>query len=322
MTPLLDDHFCDEPTVQPSQSEQRLMDWNADLKPVGVSQEFLVQEISESTAETQRFRAMLKMRQDQLAQRLETDWDDEMRMAVERIVVELDYNPPLAVQKLMMTPHGCDWMIDAWRRIAAYLEDKQKLTDIEWTVGLNLLGTPKAIRNHSKIWNATTNVTKTAAAQIAALEDRKASRLPFDARDRQNAISGQSLAFAETDEIKAIRKELAASEKRMKWAWSRLKESQREARKLAKTSVPQPVMEVTPVEVVKPVETPLKLSTPVRVGPALVDALPVEEPVKLAKPELPAVPTSAQIQPGVVVQSAEVKWVGAGPIGTNVPRTT
>ncbi len=277
-----------DPSISQEQAlAQRTLLWTAALNPTDAFQTWLVQELCESTLDTETLRTKLNVTRNRLANELAVDWDDQRMIAIERLVADLDDNPALVVRQLRMTPHGCDWMIDRWQRLAGIYDRKFTFHTSEQILALNLLGTPTELRGYSSELNSKTKVKDLIEAQLAALADRRASRVAFDAAQRQIAVSGQGLALEETDEMVQIRKELATSEKRTRWAWARLAESRRASKSTAKNEVEA---ETTPEA--KPIKTFSALVSPVEVGPALTDAMPSEPELK-AEPQHPdTIPTS------------------------------
>ena len=74
------------------------------------------------------------------------------------------------------------------------------------------------------------------------------SRMAFDDAERQNAITGEGMALEKIEAVIVIRKELALSEKRTKWAWSRLSESRKAAKAAFKTQIEEPDNKTNPID--------------------------------------------------------------------------
>ena len=140
--------------------------------------------------------------------------------------------------------------------------------------------------------------------------------MAFDDAERQNAITGEGMALEKIEAVIVIRKELALSEKRTKWAWSRLSESRKAAKAAFKTQIEEPDNKPNPID-----EIPTPESSPYEPNPIDETQTPESPPYK-PNPiyEIPT-PESSPCKPNPIdeIQTPESSPYKPNPIAKNGP---
>lgn len=322
--------------------DSRIASWTAVFQPSDAYQEYLVKEYVECTIEKERIREELKVTRTKLANRLETDWDSRRRIDVEMLANQLDRKPGLVREQLMMTTHGCGWMLNCWTRLLAKWNRDQKFDSKELGLAYDLLGIPHALRGYVEDFDVHNDLKARILEQIEALKDRMAARAGIDEIDKRAAISGQSMLLEKMDEIVDLNEKLEAAIKAERWFATRLNAVRRESKRtqtnetpsikengeVVEIQTPEPNIPAITGEVVtgepiileqSGILDELKHSSAIDVGRLMVDAMPTPLVDAIPTPDepprvVPQFPLATNIHPfamqNVVCSPGEAKWVG------------
>lgn len=330
--------------------DARISAWTEAFKPSDAYQEYLVKEYAECTLEKEQIKAQLKTTRAKWARQMELDWDAYQRLEVAKLGNQLKKNPGVIREKLLLSFHGCAWMIDCWTRLLAKWERFRTFTSGELTLAYDLLGIPVELRGYVEDFHVEHDLTAKMKAEIDALKDRKASRVGINQIERRAAVSGQGMLLDKVEEIVHLNKQLESAIKQehrlTSWLTSARRDSQRDgmaAESQATNDVKtgylpssidtitssidttesccaeaDPLIEIEtlqsePLNEIEPVPSEPLSSQSVEVGPALADAIqPEARNISFAHNVEFRRPTldQAAVYQRVVDNSAEAKWVG------------
>ena len=137
--------------------QQRALECYEGLKPKDSYQGWIVDQVAILTVRVDRCERMERRARDKVSLRACLTWDDDRRLeAIRPRRNRLASNPSEIVEVLRRTPHGCDWLIDRWSRLADAAGDSGAWTDEQARLALDLLATPSAFRDGRKPWASPT----------------------------------------------------------------------------------------------------------------------------------------------------------------------
>ncbi len=121
-------------------------------------------------------------------------WDDDRRQEVEELADKLSKRPALICGRLKRTRQGVEWMIERWRALGQILDRKGEWTESQTALALDLLGTPRELRDDQPVLDDPATLV---AREIALLERRKSASLDaLDEHERSAAEAGLALTLS------------------------------------------------------------------------------------------------------------------------------
>jgi hypothetical protein len=207
----------------------RAAEWHSSLKPSNPYELWLVHRIAVASIRIERCEWLERERRKRLADRALDDWEEDRRIAAERLGANLAHDPCAVALALQQTSQGCDWLLERWHGLVRSLDYDGGWTDDQRRLALDLLGIARELRDgimplvpeHDKeaLW-----VRKSAVRQeIRRLERRRAEVL--EARDlaEQRAVVAGEVAEADP-ELALLRRYEGACHRSQQWALKQLKE--------------------------------------------------------------------------------------------------
>lgn len=222
----------------------RLALWTPELRPVGAYQIWLVGEIVAHSVRIELCQKQEAAIREHEANRALLSWDADRRTEAEEVGAKLAKAPSRIARVLAQTSQGCDWLIRRWEALARVLEAGGTWDDPQRRLALDLLGTPKELRDAPSPITAQCEDSDAARlalarAEVARLEARKADALDeLEARERSFAEVGFRPNFSRA--MLQVRRHEAASVRRMNWAHAELRKAQRQG---SPAAAPAPVVE-------------------------------------------------------------------------------
>lgn len=199
-----------------------------------------------------------------LGYRASVSWEADRRRAAAELARQLSRAPSLTVCRLEATRQGAEWLINAWRGLAAMLEENATWDETQTARACDLLGVPLEFRD-GDFTRRFGPPAEVAAREIARLETfRTEALVPLDERERQACMAGVELEPNRF--LNAIRRHEAAQFRRFKLIQGRLRSSPRPLAAAAETA-PSPV-----VPIVAPAPRSLPPATPPPAEPEPVDS--------------------------------------------------
>src|SRR4051812_24990247 len=106
---------------QQEQLRERMVDWEAELRPEGAYQRWLAEQAVAASLRVDLCRQHEDAWRFRQSRRAGACWDADRRLEVEWLAQELPKRPALVALQLRQTPQGCDWMLSRWRALAESL---------------------------------------------------------------------------------------------------------------------------------------------------------------------------------------------------------
>jgi hypothetical protein len=204
---------------------ERFNGWNSSLKPGNAYEMWLAEVMAIET-----IRVDSGLRHDLVLRQLQTHrarvcWDDDRRLDAEELGAQLSGKPELFGHQLKRTAQGCEWLVERWRTLAAIVQDGKEWTTAQRSMALDLLGAPRELRDVATPLDSCQEPAAISArieAEVARLQKRKADFLDeLDERERTAAELG--LGTEVSKPLALVRRYLAASMRRVQWAWDQFK---------------------------------------------------------------------------------------------------
>jgi hypothetical protein len=99
--------------------EERLPEFEAELRPEGPAQRALVRAVAAATVRIERCRREEEQWRDHRAQRAASHWDHDRQAEAREQAAMLPLKPALTLRKLRQTLQGAQWLRQAWTDLAA-----------------------------------------------------------------------------------------------------------------------------------------------------------------------------------------------------------
>jgi hypothetical protein len=193
------------------------------LRPKDNYQGWIVDQVAVLSVRVDRCSRMERRARDKVCLRACLTWDDDRNLEAISLGNRLASNPSEIVEVLKRTPHGCDWLIDRWSRLADAARDSSTWTDEQARLALDLLAVPSAFRSGRKPWAAKGGVEAApgddlvafAARQVEELKRRREVALELDEVERALAVA--DLSNGTDPEVRRIRRYEAGLHRQIKW---------------------------------------------------------------------------------------------------------
>ncbi|HEV3164818.1 MAG TPA: hypothetical protein VGZ22_12385 [Isosphaeraceae bacterium] len=296
---------------------ERLGQWLSSLKPCNGYEMWLAEQVAIESVRVdtgQRDQIVLRGLQ---VHRAQTCWDEDRRLAAEELALRLSRAPAVVSRQLRRTPQGCDCLLERWQLLEQILVDEGSWDDAQRSLALDMLGLPGELRGRSALGGDGADALENCRAVIhREIDDltRQRDALRNDHDDRERSAAELGLATPPSKPLEISRRYLAASLRRLQWAWGQFKKGRHDVN----LDAPPPRFELGPHRqfdpsteiIVPPRESmPARADAPPAVAeikapaanpepvadPIVVDAAPVK-PTEL--PTAPVVPTRP-MSPGV-----------------------
>lgn len=250
--------------------------WRRELRPVGVLQEQLFEQVVVDSIRVERcqktFFALCSLH----AQRARDQWDFDRRLEAESLAAGLAKRPAMVAAKLALTPHGCDTLVSLWRGLKSSLERHRTWTENQRSLALDLLGIHPHLRDaetpidpaEGDEYEARSQVVESEIARVISARERT---LALDASER--AMAEQTLGVEFTKPAQLIDRYERNAFRRYQLAWKGLQEAKR-SDETAQPVAPAPI--TAPVAA-KPIAAPTPIA-PLSIA--------VHAPEPLARPYL------------------------------------
>ena len=204
---------------------QRALECYNGLKPQDRYQCWIVDQVAVLTLRVDRSERMERRARDKVALRACLSWDDDRTLEAKVLGGRLAGNPEEVVEALRRTPHGCEWLIDRWSRLAGAAREATAWTDEQARLALDLLATPPAFRDGRKPWAAADpagdsvapggDLVAFALRQVEELERRRALALEVDEVER--ALAEADLTDGANLETRRLRRYESAIHRKLRW---------------------------------------------------------------------------------------------------------
>jgi hypothetical protein len=198
------------------------------LKPQDDYQAWIVNQVAWLTLKVDRSGRMERRARDRVALRACLTWDEDRALEAKHLAGKLATSPEEVVEGLRRTPHGCDWLIDRWTRLADAARDSGGAwTDLQVRLALDLTGTPKAFREGRRPWappsptpgeEATASAEEMVAFALGQVEELKQRReVVAELEEVDRALAEADLADGADAEVRRIRRYEASLHRQIKW---------------------------------------------------------------------------------------------------------
>jgi hypothetical protein len=202
----------------------RSLDWHKALTPQNYYHCWLLDQIAATSVRIEHLSRVERRARDRVVLRSQLFWDDDRRLDAETLGGGLASAPVQVVNQLRRTPHGCDWMIDRWARLARVADANKPWDQARISIAFDLLGTPaedrdgilgEVIDQEGRVVSSPRNGAELARREIAALQTRKEEVAGLDVLDR--ALTEADYMSEPTPEIRQIRRRNAELHRYLKW---------------------------------------------------------------------------------------------------------
>ncbi len=246
----------------------RIVAWTPVLQPQDAYDDWLVEEMVVSSVRIDRCHAHEASLRTRQAARAALCWDVDRECDAEDLGARLTKAPAPVSRQLRRSKQGCAWLIFRWEGLSRILEAKGNWDEAQMRLALDLLGTPKELRDGpSPLDGDRPALIRDQVAQLTRLRAEALDTL--DAIDRADAEVG----LAPVDKAIALaRRYEAACHRRLERAQSELQKNRRAA---SPAETPTPTAPPAP-PVAAPRPQPLPLPLPFR--PSLPPEFPRETP--------------------------------------------
>jgi hypothetical protein len=207
--------------------QRRSLECYEGLRPKDCYQGWIVDQVAVLTVRVDRCSRMERRARDKVCLRACLTWDDDRNLEAKILGNRLASNPSEIVEVLRRTPHGCDWLIDRWSRLAEAAGDAGAWTDEQARLAHDLLATPSAFRNGRKPWASPApegtpgdGLVAFALGQVEVLKRRREVVLELDEVER--ALAQADLADGTDPEVRRIRRYEAGLHRQIKWCIAQL----------------------------------------------------------------------------------------------------
>jgi hypothetical protein len=225
--------------------QDRFVEWGETLQPANACESWLAEQLAlESIRFDTARRHDAALRTLQVGRATEC-WDDDRRASAEELGARLSRQPELVSRQLRQSAQGCAWLLERWRGLEQVIARGSAWTDPQRTLALDLLGTPRALRDLPLPTpldpepGQEPNAACLALAQreIALLADRKANLLdPVDQREQAAAEVGLGSEIPKP--LSLVRRYAAECMRRFQWCWIQFQKQRNVQRMPANTIEP------------------------------------------------------------------------------------
>ena len=172
------------------------------FRRINSCQDWDVQQIALTEFRINRIQRVERRLRDVMALRAIDFWEDDQRLAAEKLALKIKKEPGYTVSQLLCTPTGCDWLIERWEDLArvglANWNDERTTLTGHLMRGRPMPRTPEAI-----------------AERIAGLRDQREPRAEVDAIRRE--LAEADLSEDLTPELKQARRHEQELLTRLRW---------------------------------------------------------------------------------------------------------
>ncbi len=224
----------------------RIVAWTPVWEPRNAYDFWLVEQVVVSSVQIERCQAHEHSLRTRQAARAERCWDLDRECDAEDLGASLAKAPATVARKLRGTKQGCAWLISRWTGLGCILEAKGGWDEAQTRLALDLLGTPKELRDGPTRLDG--DRPALIREQVSALQKVTVGALDeLDAHERADAQVGLG---RDTDKAIALaRRYEAACVRRMQWAQKQLPASRSAPSPVPVAPAPRPA----PATVVAPV---------------------------------------------------------------------
>ncbi len=222
----------------------RIVEWTPCLLPKDADayDAWLVEEMVVSSVRIDRCHAHESALRSRQATRATLCWDLDREADAEELGATLAKAPARVSRKLQRTKQGCAWMIGRWEGLGHIWEGKGDWDEAQKRLALDLLGTPKELRDGPTPLDG--DRPALIRAQVQRLATLAAEAL--DALDEQERSDAEIGLGPDTDKALALaRRYEAAIVRRMNWAQAQLNKKGRQV-SAAGPRAPEPEPEPEP----------------------------------------------------------------------------
>ena len=206
------------PPADESLIAERLVSWRPSYNPEGKEQEWLFNQLILSSVRIdrcQRDEAALRAHQ---SDRATLCWNDDRALDAETLGASLAQRPERTAASLRRTRQGCEWLLDRLHALDQILKSKGEWTEPQKSLALDLLGTPKDLRDLDR---DTAQPHTLLAQEIASLEALKSQALD-DLDLFEQSAAEQGLDLNTSKPLALLRRYEASCLKRFQWARKQL----------------------------------------------------------------------------------------------------
>jgi hypothetical protein len=227
--------FLVPPGMEIAATEERTGEWHASFRPFEAFDVWLVATVAAETIRIDRCRVHEAVIRERNARRAadELCWNEDRRIAVDALAVNLPKRPDMIARKLRQTMQGVDWLAERWNGLGHILEFGGQWGEAQCSLALDLLGVPLDLRGGPTMIDVPEGRDATqwhfalASREVTRLRDlQKMSLSNWDANDREVAMAG--LEPTPDPNLRLVRRYERASNRRLEWAIDQLKARKRE----------------------------------------------------------------------------------------------
>ena len=208
--------------------KRRSAEWISSMRPFDLAEVWLVESMLREVVRVEHIRkseiAILSRRSIRGAD----SWDDDQRLAAERLAMRIADRPQVVVLELRKTTQGCDWLIERWEDLGAILEDKGTWDAEQSSKALDLLGVAPDLRTgRTKLdpppgFERKQHLAGIVAERLGSLRRRQEQVLDrLDGTDQASRM----LAFdaVENPDVRRLWRYEAQCHARFRWSFMRLR---------------------------------------------------------------------------------------------------
>ena len=208
-------------------------DWQSVLHPANPLETHLAHQIAVEAARIDRIECAERDLRGRLADRAAVCWDDDQRLAAEKLGKTLARDPAIVARQLAQTPQGCDWLLERWESLERALVTLGTWSASQKSLALDLLGTALDLRDlPTKLdplpgQDATAIGLGVARAESARLRQYRDKLQPLDDGERAAALQGN--ATTPHPSVALLHRYEAACQRRKAWALKEFRQARRDA---------------------------------------------------------------------------------------------
>ena len=226
------------PQAEAEAVANRNAEWNSSLRPWNVFEIFLAEQIVVASIQVERCQHEQRNVRAVQANRAAECWDDDRRLAAERLAEKLPKRPGVVSRELRRTKQGCALLIERWEALGQIFEDKGKWTEPQRNLALDLLGVLPELREGRTKLDA--NPAEVMAAELAMLKSRMETALDDLDIDEQ-AAAEMGLESAMSEDLRRFRRYESACHRRLQWALKELRRQHRGGKEAYLPHVPKTI---------------------------------------------------------------------------------
>ncbi len=193
--------------------ETRKAEWRSLYLTNSVEEEFLFDQMVASSVRLDQCRERESLLRAYESRRARLCWEQDRELAVEEMASSLSRNPSRTRRRLTKTRQGCEWLIVQWQGLYAALQRNGEWTDPQRSLALDLLGTPRALRDDAPIEAPEMLIERELSALRHLLNH---ALVDLDAFERQSAEFGHAIELSRP--LAQLRRFEAECLRRYEWA--------------------------------------------------------------------------------------------------------